>query len=527
METGHASGPRRVAVLPLRVLLLRPRSPNERFGLGPFFRVEPLGLEYLGAALRGAGHHVALADLRFGRSLAALLRSFRPQVVAVTCTHAVDVPAVLAVVEEAKRRAPDVFTVVGGHAASAHPEPLFSPNVDALCVGDGEHCLVQLVDELARGNAPYRVPGLWARRAPGQGRESFEPPEDAEQRPLDDVPLPARDLVAPARRQYLCVHKMPIWAVETTRGCPYRCTFCSVWRHNDRAFRQRSIDWVAQDLAHTGPHVFVVDDLFWQPSSWSLELARELRRRGIRKDWMLVQARVDTVARQESLLAEWRPLAKDFDIFFGFETPSDRQLAQLDKGLTQSDIEAGVGVARGLGYGVTGNFLVDPEWTEGDFEAMWELVDRLRLDRAGFTILTPLPGTVLFEQKKALIRERDWSHYDMHHLLFEPSLGRERFFALFVESWRRNVLNAARSREKLWKWARGLTPRQLLQLARVLNRTQRLLDVNAYLREAFPATAPAATAWPDRDVPNPARPEPNRHQPSAVSSQAQRGTHES
>ena len=53
----------------MHVLLLRPVPRNERFGLGPFFRIEPLGMEFVAAALEAAGHTVTLADLRFSRSV--------------------------------------------------------------------------------------------------------------------------------------------------------------------------------------------------------------------------------------------------------------------------------------------------------------------------------------------------------------------------------------------------------------------------------------------------------------------------
>ena len=64
----------------MRVLLVRPDAGNERFGLGPFFRAEPLGMEYVGAALRKRGDDVSLVDLRFGGSLARWLRRVKPQV---------------------------------------------------------------------------------------------------------------------------------------------------------------------------------------------------------------------------------------------------------------------------------------------------------------------------------------------------------------------------------------------------------------------------------------------------------------
>lgn len=490
----------------MRVLLVRPVSPNERFGLGPFFRVEPLGLEYLGADLMRRGHQVELVDARFSAPLRRLLPRFRPQAVGISCTHAVDIPAVLEAAARVKAFDPAVLTVVGGHSASVFPQPFEHSSIDGVCTADGELAMGQLLDVVERGGFAQDVPGwLWpstesaalrrraahlsaARNATVGARGVLdEDPED----PFERVPLPARELVHRFRRHYVCVHKQPVWALETARGCPYRCNFCSTWRRHGRAFRYRSVETVCQDLSNAGPNVFVVDDLFFYPPGRSLELARELRRRGIRKEWLLVQSRLDTVARHPEVLEAWRPLARDFDIFFGFEAAANDILASLDKDLTLDATEEGVKVARALRFGVTGNFVVDPDWGEEEFQEMWTMVDRLRLERLGYTILTPLPGTRLYEDMLPRLLDRDYSHYDMHHILFEPKLGRQRFFELFVESWRRNVLSARHSGRKWWRWLGGLGPMQLLTLVRILIRTQRQLDVGTYLEESFPLQLPA------------------------------------
>jgi radical SAM superfamily enzyme YgiQ (UPF0313 family) len=299
---------------------------------------------------------------------------------------------------------------------------------------------------------------------------------------LDEVPLPARHHVAPWRKQYACLAHRPAWLVETARGCPFRCSFCSIWQLHARAVRERSIDSVCEDLASVGDHVFVADDLFWYHPSRSLTLAHELRRRGIRKKWMLVQSRVDTVARNPELLEAWRPIAEDFDIFFGLEAATDEGLSGLTKDATVDNTSQGVEVARRFRYGVTGNFVIDPAWGEADFERLWGFVERHQLFQAGFTILTPLPGTAYFESMRQKLRARRWAHFDMHHLLWEPALGPQRFFELYCETWRRSVLNL-RGRKKVWQWLREVDPRNALFLMRALRRTQRMMDPAHYLME--------------------------------------------
>ncbi len=141
-----------------------------------------------------------------------------------------------------------------------------------------------------------------------------------------------------------------------------------------------------------------------------------------------------------------------------------------------------VRLARELRYGVTGNFVIDPDWTEADFERLWGFVKTHDLGRAGFTILTPLPGTAFFEDVRPRLRAVRWSQYDMHHVLWEPRLGARRFFELYCETWRRSILNL-RGNKSWMDWARQVRARELPLLTRMLLSTQRMMRPEAYLRE--------------------------------------------
>ncbi len=462
----------------MRVLLLRPKPDNERFGLGPFFRVEPLGLEYIGAALRAFDHEPTIADLRFPPGVDTWVRRVRPRVVAISCLHSLEYDRVRETAREVRRAAPEALVLVGGHAAAAFPAPLECDEIDAICLDDGEEVMPALVETIKQGAPLDTVPALRLRLR--NGWVSTRPL--SERTSLDRVPVPARDLVERHRNGYHCLLFKPVWLVETARGCPFRCTFCSVWQLYDRTFRERSIAAVVEDIASAGDAIFVADDLFWNHPARSRELAEALRRRGVWKRWLLVQTRTDIICRQAELLEVWRPLAKDFDIFFGFEAATDAGLAQVDKDMGVSASVEAVRIARSMGFGVNGNFLVDPEWTEKDFEELWDFVARHGLRRAGFTILTPLPGTEFFGKLAPHLAGQPWFKYDMHHLLRRPRLGAKRFFELYAETWRRSILNT--SGEKRWlDWVRQIRPAQVPYLTRVLWRSQKMMKPEAYLRE--------------------------------------------
>src|SRR6185503_4258641 len=144
----------------MNVLLLRPVPANERFGLGPFFRIEPLGMEYIASALEARGHRVVLADLRFSASLESHMRSLRPDLVGIAAMHALETDDVLALARRVRTSAPGVPVVIGGHTAAAYPEPFLSAEVTAVVVDDGELALPRMCEAIERGRPLTTVPGL-------------------------------------------------------------------------------------------------------------------------------------------------------------------------------------------------------------------------------------------------------------------------------------------------------------------------------------------------------------------------------
>jgi len=105
-----------------------------------------------------------------------------------------------------------------------------------------------------------------------------------------------------------------------------------------------------------------------------------------------------------------------------------------------------------------------------------------RVPAAGCTILTPLPGTELYEELRPVLDGQPWFKYDMHHLLWEPRLGAERFFELYAETWRRSILNLGGDKS-IVSWMRQVKPFQSAYIVRALLRTQRMMKASAYLAE--------------------------------------------
>jgi radical SAM superfamily enzyme YgiQ (UPF0313 family) len=466
----------------VRVLLVRPCPETATFGLAPFFQTEPLGLMYLAGALRPAGHDVMLADMRFERrGIAQILRQFQPDLVALSCLHILEAPATLRLADQIKAYDAEIFVAVGGHAISAYPKAVdLNRSVDAICIGEGETLLPALCDAIASGRPLENVPSLLLPK--GDGRFQATSVKPGPWLDLAEMPLPDRSVVARYQKHYCCLNYMPMWTMETARGCSYRCNFCSVWQLYKRTYRCHAPEQVRADFEATGPNLFMVDDLFWADRQRSEELGRTLLRSKERKNLLLVQTRADLVTENADLLKLWRPLAKSFDIFFGLESHTSPGLSSLNKEADINKTVEAVRIARELGFGVTGNFIIDPDFSEADFVGLWDFLEEHKLYRVGFTILTPLPGTYYFEKSKKKIEVFDWNHYDLHHLLWQPRLPVERFFELYCESWRRSVLNIA-GKKKWWQWLKEVRLRDVPRLARILARTQGMMDPRAYLKE--------------------------------------------
>src|SRR5512137_1145834 len=144
----------------MNILLLRPHPGNDKFGLGPFFQVEPLGLEYVGAVLRTRGDNVTIADLRFRPGIATWIRRSRPRIIAISCLHALEYDRIIATAHEARLASPEAFIIVGGHAAAAFPDPLEHDLIDAICLDDGEEVMPLLAAAIEEGTPLSRVPAL-------------------------------------------------------------------------------------------------------------------------------------------------------------------------------------------------------------------------------------------------------------------------------------------------------------------------------------------------------------------------------
>ena len=415
-------------------------------GLEMLTFVEPLGLICVAGGLEEAGHSCSIHDLRIDgeeRGLADC-RRFDPEVVGLQCNFTTERRRALALAQRVRREFPHAFVVLGGHDASRDPGSFNDPAFDAVAVGDGEEIMLALVGALERGGDLLRVPGLVLNRDGAQVATGHAP----ERRSLDELPLPARHLIARYAPHYYINFRKPLALMETARGCPFKCSFCSVWKFHESSFREKSPARVVEELRQiAAPNVFITDDIFWMNVKRGEEMAKAIQAAGIKK-YFTVQTRTDIICKFPHLIEMWKGCGS-LAIFLGLESVTDEGLANINKKNTAANNERAIEILKELGVGFTPNFIVDPAWDHSDFARLREWISRMGAYNSGFSVLTPLPGTDLWSEAKERVTTQDCEMFDIIHAVLPTKLPLAEFYREYSGLWRHVLEVRYRERGKV------------------------------------------------------------------------------
>jgi len=407
-------------------LLIQPPKAPATIGGEDVFIYEPLALEYLAAAV-AADHDVRILDLRFPEKLREVLEQYRPDLVGITA-YTVHVNVAKQLFEEIKTWNPEVLTVVGGHHATVMPRDFVSRSIDLVVVGEGVAPFREIVERLEKREGFERIPGV----ADGRGNE---PPIVDD---LDAVPFPDRRLTARYRRHYYSEWMKPLASIRTSKGCPYRCSFCAQWKLAGGRYLRRKPEKVVEELGTIDEeYVFFADDESLVDAVRMQALAERIREAGIKKRYFLY-GRSDTIARHPELVELWRSIGLE-RVFVGFEFFRDEDLAYIRKGSTSSDNEKAARVLADLGIEVYASFIVRPEFKKEDFAAFGPYCRKLKLRYATFAVLTPLPGTDLYEEVQDRLITRNYDLVDFIHTLLPTALPLEEFYEELYRLYTRTI----------------------------------------------------------------------------------------
>ena len=404
----------------MKVLLIEPGKAPLTLGDEDVFLYEPLALEYVAAGV-AADHDVRILDMRLDKGLVAVLDSFSPDVVGVTAST-VHVNPVRRLCRQIKDWNPGAFTVVGGHHATVMPGDFSSPHIDLIVMGPGVHPFREVVRRLERGEGMEGIPGTAFGRGDGLVRTEPEPEVD-----LDGEPCPDRRFTSAYRHRYFSEWMRPLASVRTSKGCPFRCSFCALWKVAGGRYLRRQPEKVVEELSGLDEdYVFFADDESLVDARRMRRLAELIREAGLRKHFFLY-GRSDTIARNRDLLELWRDVGLE-RVFVGLESFRDEDLDDIRKGSTLADSEKAVGVLQDLGIEIYASLIVRQEYGKADFAALAQYCRDLDLSFATFAVLTPLPGTDFYEEVQDQMITHNYDLFDFLHTLLPTALPLKEFY---------------------------------------------------------------------------------------------------
>lgn len=414
----------------MRILLIQPPTPGRGL-FNSIAMLEPLGLEVVAAAV--CDHDVRILDLRFGEPLEEVLKEFRPEVVGVTALTP-EVHNAIRTAERVKEFDPNVFTVVGGLHASLCPKDFDRDPIDGVVMGEGEKTFSELIESLEKDKDLKDVSGLGVRQG---GILRLNRPRELLS-DLDSSPWPARNLISQYAKEYFWLFKKPWASIETSRGCSYKCRFCSVWKYHQGKCKYKSAQRVSKEIeAIAQDQILVCDDSFLQNPRRCEEIFDSLRNSGIRKTF-LIQARSDDISRHPNLIAAGREIGLRF-VLVGLEAASDARLRKFNKKTTVKNNDEALSILYENDIVAIGNFIIDVDFSVEDFEGVSEYVATRPIAFPNYTVFTPTPGTDTYEEFSSLLKTRNYELFDFWHAVLPTRLRIEEFYFNFAQLYRKSL----------------------------------------------------------------------------------------
>jgi radical SAM superfamily enzyme YgiQ (UPF0313 family) len=391
-----------------KIVLLEPRPPN--LHIFSQFYSPRLGSFILGALMRRRGWEVEVVIEEWEAiDFEALRRADLVGISTITSTA----PRAYAIAD--RLRSLGVKVMMGGPHVTFLTEEAMQ-HADFVIRGEGEAALAAFAEAWEKGLGLENVPNLsyWRDGAVRHNPMRAQPDD------LDALPLPDLTLSKAMSRQ---VDGKIVIPVQTSRGCPFACSFCSVTGMFGRKYRFRSAASVMDELRRYNPRrhfIFFYDDNFTADPARTKKLLRAMIAAKLTFKWS-AQVRAD-VTRDAELVRLMKKAGCQI-VFIGFESVNPQSLKAMKKGQTVEEITRAVKVLRRRRIRIHGMFVFG--FDEDDWRTVRRTVrfaKKARLTSSQFMILTPLPGSDFYKEvcQQQRIRFRDWNLYDAHHVVFEP-----------------------------------------------------------------------------------------------------------
>ena len=376
------------------------------------FVLPPLGLTYMAAVLTESNYDVKIVDLNVGEDQQSIPHE-NWDLVGIT----LDTSRYYKGMEYARMlKSRGTKVVVGGpHASFMAEEILGSGSADFVVRGEGEHTMLELVKTLSEGGSLKEIKGL----SHTFNREVIHNPERTYSDDLDTLPFPARHLLDMDKYRTSKLGTRSITSILTSRGCPYQCSFCASSKLAGTFWRARSVQSIVEEIQFVkntyGYRAFAfVDDNFTLNPQRVIDLCQEICKRGWDVHWWCF-SRVDTIVRNPEMVSLMYK-AGCRSTYIGIESRNQETLDFYNKKISADISREAISILKENRIEMTASFIIGALNEDRDMvEDTLQFAKSLNPNTVSFTILTPYPGTDLFEQVKDRIITFDWRKYDGIH----------------------------------------------------------------------------------------------------------------
>ncbi len=363
------------------VLALVPYFGDGTAAMGLF---PPTGLEYIVASMKGLVGKITLLDIRNDKTYQdpKKLSEFIRAEIDLLCISIGWKTKFKKICDFVSQLPPEVTTIVGGYKATLEVEYLFErcPNIEMVVRGEGEEVIQQIV----KGVSHKDILGLSYRENGNIIHNKNHPLPDITSIPFPDRSLRRYDYYATLQSARLSSHTFD--TILSTRGCPFKCKFCTFSLNplgQKRSYTERPVESVIEELKTiTADIVLFSDDNFFTNPKRSEQLCDMIIENNIKKTF-LVQTRID-IAKHPKVLDKAEKAG--FKIFLiGIESPHDRILKQLQKGITQQQVRDAFAVLTRYNFFLHGYFIYgNIGETEEEMLYIPKFAKELKLDSISF-----------------------------------------------------------------------------------------------------------------------------------------------
>lgn len=361
-----------------------------------------------------------------------LLKEHNPDIVGTT-TIASEFYYAIDIFKTVKAFNPEILTVVGGLHTSLSPNDFTDPSVDLILPGQSAYTFREVVQAMEKHNSFENIAGIIINKNGQLHKTKTQINEINSAR--EDFLMPNRKLVERWRDSYIVGNATtPSTYLFTSLGCPYKCTFCSIWCQYQGKYLQRDVESIITELKEMDYDIVRFADANTIVKESVIEhLFDRIEQEGIKKTYIM-DIRTDTAVKNPKLIEK---LAKNGlkVVICGFESFREEELIKYNKSSEAKLIHEAIDIFHQNNIMLRGNYVIPNDYDESDFNALSDYTSSHKVTYAGYTILTPMPGTPFYDEIKDQIIDFDLSKYNFFNSVLKTKLPLEKFYENVGKLW--------------------------------------------------------------------------------------------